>query len=490
MSGQLVFYDYNSNMSGQITIKPSVLQILGEKLDAPVAAHDRARASLHVLDWLGTATLGQFHPAAAGFRQTADRPDHTDSAGGNASVTMLDGRRADYWCALQTNAAMGNVLEMDDLHRTSILHPGPVIVPAAIAVAEMLNASGAALLNAIVRGYEATIRIGAALGTTHYRYFHNTSTCGAFGAAAAAASLFNLDTAQTVSALANAGSRTGGLWQMRHEQCETKSLHNVMAAQSGVQAAMLAARGVRGPAHLLEGVQGLFAAMSVDADPLLVVANLDAGWRIHEVSFKPWPACRHAHPAMDAAMAVRALLTCESTASGSTASAASVASIDSIDSIESIEVSTYRSAIDFCDRPQPATELDAKFSLQHAVAVCLTKGAPAMHDFAPANLQQVQVAALRRKVKVTEDVAMTSLFPQHYSAAVTVKLADGRSISHIQHDAWGDPELPLTSTDVTHKARRLLIAANLTNTEAYISSTLALAQADSVRDWTAQWGKV
>jgi 2-methylcitrate dehydratase PrpD len=454
------------NMSGQITINKSVLQILVERLQLPVNAATRQRAVLHVEDWLGTAMLGARQPAATGFITASEQ-----TANQALSCTAMSGNQHDWWHALQINAALGNLLEMDDLHRVSILHPGPVIVPAAIAVAEKVGASGEALLTAIVRGYEATIRIGAALGTTHYQYFHNTSTCGTFGAAAAAASLLNLNAAQTMWALANAGSRTGGLWQMRHEACETKSLHNVVAAQTGVQAALLARHHVRGPSLLLEGAQGLFQAMSdgssAKTNATAVVADLDSDWRIHEVSFKPWPACRHAHPVIDAALAVREKINHRT--------------------IAKIDIETYKSAIDFCDKPQPKTEHEAKFSLQHCASVVLMKGKPQLDDFVLSNLSQEAIVKLRNRVVVSENSAMTRQFPNHYQASIRVTFDDGSMIEHMQHDAKGDPELPMTIDEIDAKARMLMMAANVVDVEGLIAATKALDSTALVASWTQHW---
>lgn len=447
-------------MSGQITINSSILQILVKRVRQPVGEAATRQAALHLLDWLGAALAGCRHPGAAGFVAAL-------SGAIAGPCTALSGEKVDWWQALQPNAAVGNLFEMDDLHRTSILHPGPVIIPAAIAVAEKTGASGASLLAAIVRGYEATIRIGQALGTSHYAYFHNTSTCGTFGAAAAAASLLELSEQQTVWALANAGSRTGGLWQMRHEACETKSLHNVMAAQTGVQAALLATQGVRGPANLLEGAQGLFAALSDGADPALVVDDISADWRIHQVSFKPWPACRHAHPVIDAALAVRSEI--------------------GTSEIQKVEVRTYQSALDFCDQPNPVTEGQAKFSLQHCAAVALINGAPTFADFAVDHLNDPAVAAMRGRVVAGEDAAFTRVFPQHYGAHIKVTLADGRVLQHLQADAYGDPELPMHHDDIVIKATTLIELAGMTNAVQLIAATLNMANAPDISGWTRLW---
>jgi 2-methylcitrate dehydratase PrpD len=448
-------------MSGQLTTNVSVLQMLTERLAAPVEDADLARATLHVLDWLGCATAGAAQPAAAGFRAA-------NAGAAQGECRSLDGTRLGWWDALQLNAACGNLLEMDDLDRASILHPGPVIIPAAIAIAEKVGASGRTLLMAIVRGYEATIRIGRALGTRHYAFFHNTSTCGAFGAAAAAASVLNLNKTRTLWALANAGSRTGGLWQMRHEACETKSLHNVQAAQTGVQAALLASTGVRGPAMLLEGPQGLFAALAPGASAAEVLREPERAWLLNEVSFKPWPACRHAHPSIDAALALKS-------------------QIASWQDIESVLVFTYRSALDFCDKPRPTTELDAKFSLQHCVAVALVDGPPQLHHFAPHQLMNERVALLRDRVTVMESPELSQVFPAHYGARVEVRLRNGATHTHLLRDARGDPEWPLNAADVQAKAAQLFAVASTRDSASLIAATLALSREPSVHAWTEQW---
>jgi 2-methylcitrate dehydratase PrpD len=499
-------------MSGQITINSTVLQSLSAMLAAQASAvsvkpaktitiFDRERAALHVLDWLGCAYGAYDSSNANNFLFATPLPKSTivpierrattSSPRADLQVySTIGGGFATHWFdALQHNASLGNVLEMDDLHRSSILHPGPVIIPAAIVAAQSIAittgrpVSGAQLLDAIVRGYEATIRIGRALGASHYKFYHNTSTCGAFGAAAAAASLFGANSEQMCWALANAGSRTGGLWQMRFEATDTKSLHNVMAAQTGVQAAMLAMRGVRGPASLLEGVCGLFAATAPDGDVMEVMRGAgEEDWLMHAVSFKPWPACRHAHPAIDAAIAVQLKLPSFS-----------------VQVIQQITLKTYKAAIDFCDKPNPTTVAEAKFSLQHAVAatfVAVEAGAlPWLDSFTVKSIVQPNVAALRSRVVVLEDTAYTSAFPNRYGAEIEVVLNDGSRFWHQQLVAVGDPELPLNTQQISQKAANLMASQGVTQADFEVlqRSTQALAApahaATTVADFVRSWPK-
>ncbi|MFT4257899.1 MAG: MmgE/PrpD family protein [Pseudoxanthomonas sp.] len=412
----------------------SLSEGLARRLQRPVGAAARQRAALLLVDWLGCALAVLRYPLAAQLQGVVQA-----QAQGRA-IALACGRRG-VGDALLLNAALGNVLEMDDVHRGAILHPGPVAIPVALAMAQAhdqgRDADGDALLDAIVRGYEATIRVGRALGRGHYRYWHPTSTAGAFGAAAAAASVLGLDVEQTADALGNAGSRTGGLWQMRHEPVPTKSLHNAEAARSGCLAAQLARVGLRGPRWILEGEQGLFAATAPDADPARVVAE-DADWLIHDTSLKPWPACRHAHPAIDAMLDALAQLPEADRAR-----------------IGGVEVRTYAEALRFCDRPQPATEAQAKFSLQHALASILVHGRPQLAHYTDAACADAEVAAWRARIALAADAGFDERFPAHYGASVRLLLDDGGSVEAVRADAWGDPECPMDETAVFAKALSL-----------------------------------
>lgn len=412
------------------TAAPSLTEGLAAQLLRPVDSAGRRRAAALVTDWLGCAVGALRSPLVAQLAGLVA----TLPAG---PATAFGAGRRDAASALLVNAALGNVLEMDDVHRGAILHAGPVVIPVALAVAESTGATPQQFLDAVVRGYEATIRVGRALGRGHYRYWHPTSTAGAFGAAAAAGSILGLDAEALADALGTAGSRTGGLWQMRHEPVPTKSIHNAETARSGLLAAQLAAAGLRGPRAILEGVQGLFAATAPDAQPDLVLAEAP-DWLIHTTSLKPWPACRHAHPAIDA---MRDALS----GSGDLPTEA----------IVSIEVATYAEALRFCDRPNPTSELDAKFSLQHALAAIACLGRPQLAHYLPDAIDNPTVRALRSRVTVSEDPEASARFPDHYGASVTVTLADGGRLHASRVDAWGDPECPMSGAEIAAKAMDL-----------------------------------
>jgi 2-methylcitrate dehydratase PrpD len=406
----------------------TLIERLAKHLQRPLDPHTRERARLHLLDWLACVAGARQTPVAAVLRK-AD----------------LDLVRRTGW--------LGGLLEMDDVHRSALLHPGPVVWPVVLAAAgEDDNICLTRVLDGAVRGYEAMIAVGATFDARHYAHYHNTATAGPFGAAAAAGSVLELDEAQLIAALSNAGSTTGGLWQMRHEPGMTKPWHLAVAGNNGCFAAHMARAGLSGTPSLLEGPQGLYAATCDSPAPL----ELGQGWRIHEVSFKPWAACRHAHPAIDCVLELRAQgrLTAP------------------------FHVETYRDAIVFCDRPDPQNEGEAKFSLQHAVAVAAAGLDARPEDFTPAAI--AELAALRAQVSVAEAPDITARYPAHFGARVNgFELADTR----------GDPERPVDAEMVREKMAMLAHWGRLGTGEAERAAALALHGYDAgaliamLREW-------
>ena len=428
------------------------------------------RAALHLLDWLGCAAQGSTSEQGQVFARWL-------ALQAQGPAPTLAGRRADAGAAAAYHGALGSALEMDDVHRSSILHPGPVVIPAALAAAaaplwqgqgqawpplqnfqpvqrfqpsQPLPPSappitGAQWLSALVVGYEAVILVGRCLGPVHYRHWHTTSTAGSFGAAAAAAAVWSLDEVAVAHALALAGTRAGGLWQLRHESSLAKSWHTAGAARDGLAAAQLAGVGLTGPLAVLEGPSGWLAA-TADAGGASAIdeAHADAPAWMCDVSFKPWPACRHAHPALDALQEALA------SAPGLPWTAAE---------LEQVEVFCYADALRFCDRPEPVDEAQARFSIQHAVAAWLLWGPAQRAHYQGAALFDERVQALRARVFLHADAAFESAYPQHYGARVLLQRRDGARHSAAVQDTRGDPARPLSVAALQDKACGLMAAA-------------------------------
>ncbi|WBH18008.1 MmgE/PrpD family protein [Sphingomonas radiodurans] len=392
----------------------------------PVDAASRDLARMHLLDWLGCVGAARRSPLASKLRGEP---------------------------ALERAAWLGNLMEMDDVHRGAILHPGPVVWPTALlsGVRDM-----GVLLDAAVRGYEAMIAIGATFDARHYAFFHISATAGGFGAAATAASLNDATPDDYVAAFGLAGSVAGGLWQMRREPNDAKQWHIVQAVETGLRAARLAAQGVTGPRAILDGPLGLHAATCDAPRPLM----LGDRWRIEEVSFKPWGACRHAHPAIEAALELkrRGQL------------------------LGAIEVATYADAITFCDRQTPSSVIEAKFSLQHAVAIVTERGEPTLTDFEPDSFDAL--ADARAHVTVREDAGFTARYPAHFGASVRSERGEVVLI-----DTLGDPERPMNRDAIVAKARALLAWGGVDGAgiDAALAAALDSNDPDEARAWIAAW---
>lgn len=420
-------------------------------LHRPITQADRARAARHVLDWVGCAAGGTVTaPGQAMLAYARTLPHGPSRTFGGLALAARD--------AALVNGSFGNVLEMDDVYRSALVHPGPVVIPAALAMAEARKASAEQLLDAVIRGFEAMIRVGCSVGPAHYRQFHNTATCGVFGSAIAAGAVLELDDRQLVDALGNAGTQAAGLWQCRIEDTMSKQLHNGRAAQSGLVAAELATHGFTGARFVLEGPLGFYAGLCPDAAPERLLADPDAPWLMHGTSFKPWPACRHTHPTIDAVLALRQRVEPQA--------------------ISRISVATYRDAVAVCDNVTPATPVEAKFSLQHASAVVLLRGRPRLEDFDMPGVRDPAVAALRARVKLREQPRYTQAYPGHFGASVTIECQDGSVLHEEVPDASGDPEKPLSESAIRDKAHMLLASAGYTTDAITRIAGAALALAD------------
>lgn len=404
---------------------------------------DRRNAALFVLDTLACA-LGALPTAPARMLHAVAPPGTGDVA-----------RRAFYL------GGLAHVLEMDDLHRDSVTHPGCVVVPAAWAVADARDLGGVAFLDAVLAGYEACCRVGMSVGKAHYRVWHNTSTCGPFGSAMAAAELIGLSEDQAVWALGNAGTQSSGLWQFLESGAMSKHLHTARAAESGVLAALLASEGFSGAEAILEGEKGFYAGLCDDPDPAAVTAKPDAAWQLSRTSIKPWPCCRHTHPVIDAAIELHGRL------GGA--------------DFRSLTVGTYQAALDVCDRPAPRDPYSAKFSLQHCAAVALSDGKVEQASFdADARARMAQA---RARVEVGLSPTVDGAYPTSWGARVRVETSDGRVLEAARDEARGDPENPVTADELSAKARALLLEGGMAAPAAdvLIAAVLDLADDRPVR---------
>jgi 2-methylcitrate dehydratase PrpD len=386
-----------------------------------IEAADLMWASFFVLDTVACA-LGALRTPPARTLGAVAPPQNTDVA-----------RRAFYF------GGLAHILEMDDLHRTSVTHPGCVVIPAAWTLADSLDLGGRAFLTAVLHGYEACARVGNAVGKEHYKVWHNTSTCGPFGSTMAAATLLDLSEDQCVWALGNAGTQSSGLWEFMDSGAMSKHLHTARATESGVLAALLAKEGFTGPDKILEGEKGFFKALCPDPNPSAILASFDDPWELTRTSIKPWPCCRHTHPTIDAAISLHQDIGNRS--------------------ISEISVRTYKAALDVCDRPAPNDPYSAKFSLQHCVAVALTDGRVTQSSFDENS--RARIAEISQKVTVNLSPNVEARYPKAWGTDIEVRLSDKQVLKAAREHCKGDPENPVTSDEMSAKALELFIGGGM-----------------------------
>lgn len=356
-----------------------------------------------VLDWAGSVLRGGREVPAVLANNLVER------WGGEPVATVLHtGRRTSPPWAAMLNGMAAHIVEMDDLHRASTFHPAAPIIPAALAAAEDAGSTAREFLEAVIVGYDVGIRVAEAVNPSHYRFWHNTGTCGTFGAAAAVAKLLGLTEEQIVHALGSAGTQAAALWEFMADGAMSKPLHTGKAALNGLLAAYLARDGFTGATRILEGEKGFFRAMAVDADAAKVTDGLGERFKIVENDFKLHACCGHTHTAVDLAIqAARAL---------------GVPARD----VRAITVETYEDAVQVAGKTDPRTVYEAKFSIPYCVAIGWIKGRAGLDEFTPELVADPEVRTLLGRVTLRVTDAMNARYPQAWPARLVVETADGR----------------------------------------------------------------
>ncbi|AVX20900.1 MULTISPECIES: MmgE/PrpD family protein [Carboxydocella] len=387
---------------------------------------------LSFLDWLGSALAGAGKEAGQMVYAVAE------DIGGNPQATLIPSlRKSSCLNAALVNGAVSHIVELDDVHKASILHAAAAIIPAALAAAEKIGASGEELITAIVAGYEVGIRIGEAVTPSHYYYWHNTGTCGTFGAAAAAGKILGLNRDQMVHALGNAGTQAAGLWEFLADGAMSKHLHPGKAAMNGLLAALLAARGFTGASKILEGEKGFCKATAREYDLNKITDGLGQSYKILENSFKIHASCRHTHPGLDLVIALAKQFDLTP------------------GQVEKIVVKTYGIALDITGNYQPNSLYAAKFSLPFCVALGLKKRKAGLAEFNEAALEDKEIRELMSRVELVQDPEIEALYPEQWPAIVEIYCSDNRVYTERTNFPKGDPENPVTAEELSVKFREL-----------------------------------
>lgn len=424
-----------------------------------------ARTEELFLDWLASALAGR------GARPI-EAMEHFASLMGPASgpsEILTTRRRTSPFFAALVNGAASHFVEQDDLHNSSVLHPGTVVFPAVLAAAQHAGISGKAFIAAAVAGYECGVRVGEFLGRSHYRIFHTTGTAGKLAAAAGVAHVLRLNADQTQHCLGSAGTMAAGLWEFLRDAADSKQLHTAKAAADGLMAAYIARDGFTGARQILEGPQGMAAGMSSDADPSWLTDGLGTRWALAETSFKFHSSCRHTHPAADALLTLMQENKLRA------------------EDIAQVTAHVHQGALDVLGPvTDPQSIHQSKFSMGFVLALIALKGRAGLPDFTDSSLKDTQVRAFHDKVKMVLDPEIDRAYPRRWMGRVTVKTTDGREIGKRISSPKGDPDNCLTRAELEDKALRLAQhagGASVAELKGLIERVWRLRDAPDVRDF-------
>lgn len=397
----------------------------------PPAVVDHVKMA--ALDGLGCILQGATLPWTRMVAETVK----ADGGRGEATLIGGGGTKVPVAGAALVNATAGHAFEMDDIHRDAITHPNSICVPIALNLAERAGgASGKQVIAAIVAGYEAGTRIGAAAGTPLLlRGFHPQGTVGSLCAAGTAARFLGLDARKTQHAIGIAGSLGAGLMAAQ-EGAMVKRLHSGRAAEAGVRAADLAARGFTGIENLAEAEYGGFlAAFSGKIDTARITNGLGTVWETTNTGYKPHATVTSIHCALDALKAIMA-------ANG--LKAADIAKITA-----RISNPTYV----HCAWPYAAQSVTAaQMNIFYCLAMIAFHGEAFTDQFREDVIGDVGVMDFIRKISAEVDPEIEALGASfRHMACVRVETVDGRAFEHEERIRRGSPENPVSQADLERK---------------------------------------
>ena len=420
--------------------------------DIPAAVIERMKLSL--LDSIGVCLHGVTLPWTRHVQAMVE----AEGAAAQASIFGA-GSKTSVASAVLVNSTAGHAFELDDIHKESIIHPGSLAFPVALACSEQKKgASGRDLLTAMIAGYEVGARVGnAATVRLLLKGFHPQGTSGAFTAAASAAHMLGLDAAQTLHAFGIVGSQAGGLMAAQ-EGAMVKRFHSGRAAQSGVYSALLARSGFTGSEDVREAsFGGYLVTHSDEPAPQKLTAGLGSTWETLNVGYKPYAAVTSIHTALDALAGIL-----RENRLGA-------------DDIEEVEASLSQATYVHCAWEYKAQGVTAaQMNLYYGLAMIALDGTAFVDQYREERLRDPRVLALIPRIKARIDPEiekMGALF--RHAARVRVRTRDGRTFNAELLNRRGSAENPLAPQDIEHKFRAVTRSCL---SPRHIERTVALVQ--------------
>jgi 2-methylcitrate dehydratase PrpD len=436
-----------------------VLALRYEDIDTETEAYAREL----ILDHLGCAARG----GVADNMPSVDATLAAMGADSGPALTAVVGKAParPEW-AVFSNAVAAHSIELDDTHSASSLHPAVVVIPGALAAAELEGSSGREFIAAVVAGYEVACRLGRALNPkeTYAKGFHPTAIVGPFATAAAVGKLIGLSEEQLAHAFGIAASESAGRTEFLSEGAWTKRFHPGWASHAGYIAARLAQHGFTGPTHPFDGRDGLLRGYGSDQFAARLTEGLGAPLELSVTSVKPHACCRYNQGPIDLAIGLQREHDIGA------------------DDIASVEVGVVTAAMGIVVEPRdrkvrPSNDVDAQFSLPYAVGLGVAKGQASLDDYAPEVLDDAGVLAVAERTVAVVKPEFDARYPDVWPCDMTITTTDGRTLTAMLEFPKGDPENRLSYEEMCDKFRSLAgVVFDAAQMDAIIAAVDGLAE--------------
>ncbi|MDE0306861.1 MAG: MmgE/PrpD family protein [Albidovulum sp.] len=375
------------------------------------------------VNWLGCAVGGSKHETVDAALRVLESFSGTRSSTVIARTTRLDALSASL-----INGISSHVLDFDDTHLKTIIHPAGPVSSALLALAELRPMSSREFLTAQIIGTEVECRIGNSVYPDHYdRGWHITGTAGVFGSAAACGRAIGLGPRQMQWALGLAATQSSGLREMFGTM--TKSFHPGAAARNGMMAALLAEAGFDSSEHGIEARRGWANVVSDKRDYGEILGELGRRWESALNSYKPFACGIVIHPAIDGCRKIRDEI-----------------GADRVARIDRVELATAPLVLELTGKTSPKTGLEGKFSVFHAAACALLRGDGSPEAFTDEAVNDPGLVAMCARIHVRTDTAI-----HEDSVSIKVFFEDGTRLEKRIDHAVGSRDNPLTDSQLDEK---------------------------------------
>lgn len=337
------------------------------------------------------------------------------------------------------NGFSAHVLELDDGHRMGMIHLGASINSAILAVSEQEKLGQDDILKGVVMGYEAAVRCACTLQPRHkVRGYHVSGTCGTIGSAIGIAFACGYSKEQLKTTLACAVTSAAGVLEIQEDASELKPYNLGRAAMDGLVAAQIGRMSLPGPDDVMGGKRGFLSVLTDTPNSNYLADFGNKDYCIEGIYQKLYAACRHCHPAIEAAIAIRNDFKLKP------------------EQVAKVEVYTYKLAVGGHDHTNIQGISSAKLSTPYSVALGIIKGNAGYEDFNEDNLHNSDIIGLTSKVSVIEDEQLTAQSPAVRGARVVICLKGGEQYENCVLYPKGEPENPISYEEILVKTRQLM----------------------------------